>query len=58
MTSQKQRISASTGGRGARGGGGDRGNGGGGGNYYQGKRPYKGGLGGNIAYGGRGSSYK
>ena len=57
MTSQKQRTSALTGGRGPRGG---RGVGcdGGGGNHYQGKRTYKGGRRGRGACGGRGSSDK
>ena len=47
MTSQKQNISALTGGRGGRGvrGGRGRGGGGGGGNHYQGKWTYKGGHG-------------
>ena len=55
-TSQKQRISDLTEGRGYRGrrGGGKRGDGGG--NHYQSKRTYKGGSGGRGARGGRGSS--
>ena len=58
-TSQKQRISALTGGRGGRGGRGGGGCGGGGGdNHYQGNWPYKGGRGGHVAHGGRGSSDK
>ena len=57
-TSQKQRISALTGGQGGRGGRGGGGSRGGGGNHWQGKHPYKGGRGGRGARAGRGISYK